>query len=108
MFCTECGQQMADEAKFCAFCGTRRAVAPVSGNEVQAAAAPPKPDVPGVTPPPPVRAIRSTAEIMPIRVRPVAPPPLVDELPAASEPGEAWPEEESAAPPMYVPEPPVP
>ena len=34
MFCTECGQQMADEAKFCAYCGTRRAL-PASGNEAQ-------------------------------------------------------------------------
>ena len=77
MFCTECGQQMADEAKFCAFCGTRRAL-PVSGNEAQVAA-PPKPEPPAMNPPSPVRTIRSTAEIMPMRVRPAAPRPPVEE-----------------------------
>ena len=81
MFCTECGQPMADEAKFCAFCGTRR-INPAVGRE---AATPPvvpaKPDAPVVAPPPlsvpaPPRPIRSTAEIMPIRAqRPVPPPP---------------------------------
>ena len=115
MFCTECGQVMADEAKFCAFCGTRRAMAPASGSEVQAPAAPPRVEAPTATAPPaPVRTIRSTAEIMPMRcVRPLqrlrwssrrrSSPTAITVGPAAE-----WPEEESAAPPMYVPEPPPP
>lgn len=117
MFCTECGQVMADEAKFCAFCGTRRAVAPVPASEVQAPAAPPRVEAPSVTAPPaPGRTIRSTAEIMQMRARPAAPKAPVEELAAvASEPespplpNAEWPEEESAAPPMYlVSEPPTP
>ena len=103
MFCTECGQQMADEAKFCAYCGTRRAL-PAFANDAQSVV-PPKPEAPGLNPTP-VRTIRSTAEIMPMRVRPAAPKPPFDE-PVASEPAAEWPEEESAAPPMYVPDPPV-
>ena len=55
-----------------------------------------------VTPPPPPRAIRSTAEIMPIRMQRPA-PPVIDT--GREEPVAQWPEpeEESAAPPMYVP-----
>ena len=108
MFCTECGQQMADEAKFCAYCGTRRAVT-LSGNEVPIVAAPPKAEAPSVTPPPaPVRAIRSTAEIMPMRVRPAVPrapveePPVIEpEPPLPLEPVASWREEESAPPPIF-------
>jgi uncharacterized protein YjdB len=115
MFCTECGQVMADEAKFCAFCGTRRAIAPASGSEVQASATPPRVEAPTATvTPTPVRTIRSTAEIMQMRARPAAPRSLAEE-PHEVEPGPQslpvpnadWPEEESAAPPMYV-EPPTP
>ena len=73
MFCTECGQTMADEAKFCAFCGTRRAVAPASASETQAPATPPRVEVRRNCPPAPVRTIRSTAEIMQMRPRPAAP-----------------------------------
>lgn len=113
MFCTECGQQMADEAKFCAFCGTRRAL-PAYGSDVQAAV-PPRPEPPSMNPPSPVRTVRSTAEIMPLRVRPAAPRPPLEEPPvfepeprATPEPVAAWPDEESAAPAMSVPEPPAP
>ena len=109
MFCTECGQLMADEAKFCAFCGTRRAIAATSGSEVQAPAAPPRVEAP--TPAAPlaaVRAIRSTAEIMQMRARPAVPQSPVEEPRAAEpepQPNADWPVEESSAPPMYVPEP---
>lgn len=104
MFCTECGQVMADEAKFCAYCGTRRSIAPVVEAAVQAP--PPRPETT------PMRTIRSTAEIMPIRMqRPAAPPPVVETSREEPEPAESvmpWPEEESNAPPMYAPpEPPV-
>jgi len=68
MFCTECGQPMADEAKFCAYCGTRRVVPPVAG-QTASADVKPEPQAPApVTAP--ARTIRSTAEIMPIRLRP--------------------------------------
>ena len=82
MFCTECGQAMADEAKFCAFCGTRRSIAAASGSEVQAPAAPPRVEASTATAPAPVRTIRSTAEIMPMRVRPAAPTTPVEQTPA--------------------------
>jgi zinc ribbon protein/immunoglobulin I-set domain protein len=104
MFCTECGQQMADEAKFCAYCGTRRTL-PASANDAPAPALP-KLDAPSPNPAPPLRTIRSTAEIMPIRVRPAPPQPPVDE-PSLPDQVTEWPEQESAAPPMYVPEPPA-
>ena len=115
MFCTECGQVIADEAKFCAFCGTRRIVAPASGGEAQTSPAPRQPDTPSVDSPAPVRTIRSTAEIMQMRARPAAPRPPVEEPPVVErerhlplEPTGSWPEEESAAPPIFVaPEPPA-
>jgi len=84
MFCTECGQQMADEAKFCAYCGTRRAVPPL----VSTMAVTPSPHVepPATQPSAPPRAGRSTADIMPIRPpqRPVPVHPVVE--PPANEP----------------------
>src|SRR5664279_6033842 len=111
MFCTECGQSMVDEAKFCAFCGTRRLVTP-SSSDAPAPAVPPRVDAPVVTPPPsPVRTVRSTAEIMQMRVHPaqwppVEEPPRVEPEPA--QPVATWAEEESAAPPMFpVPTPAV-
>jgi zinc-ribbon domain/Immunoglobulin I-set domain len=99
MFCTECGQVMADEAKFCAYCGTRRSIAPV------VEAPPPRPEAPSVAPA--ARTIRSTAEIMPIRMQRPAPLPPVSEV-SREEPEHAesvvqWPEEESNAPSMYAP-----
>jgi hypothetical protein len=98
MFCTECGQAMADEAKFCAYCGTRRVVPTVEATTQ--AAPPPRPETP------PARTIRSTAEIMPIRVQRPAPPPVAEPSrpePQFAEPVVPWPEEESNAPPMYPP-----
>ena len=89
MFCTECGQPMADEAKFCAFCGTRRIV-PAAAKEAAAPPAPAaKPGAPSVVPPPApasgpgaARTIRSTAEIMPIRVRAAEQPAPVEDRPS--------------------------
>jgi len=112
MFCTECGQPMGDNAKFCAYCGTRRTV-PAVGGEVAATAA--TPAVPATTP---ARTIRSTAEIMPIRVqRSSAPPPRVSEAgpieadePEVAGPSLPWPveEETGAASPLFTaPEPAV-
>jgi hypothetical protein len=120
MFCTECGQQMGDDAKFCAYCGTRRTVVP-AGTEVSATPLPPRPEPTVVTTPPPTRTtIRSTAEIMPIRVqRPSPPPPRVTEAEPVVEPDERrvgetpvpWPTDESASPSLFtqpvVPPPPV-
>jgi hypothetical protein len=78
MFCIECGQAMADEAKFCAYCGTRRAVLPPAG-DVAGARVPSAKSVeqPVSAPPPTIRPVRSTAEIMPIRMpsAPSVPPP---------------------------------
>src|SRR5215471_2467742 len=71
MFCTECGQSIADDAKFCAYCGTRRKVA-ASTTTPPAASSPEPPVAP--------RPVRSTAEIMPIRMqRPPVPQPRVTE-----------------------------
>jgi zinc-ribbon domain/Immunoglobulin I-set domain len=110
MFCTECGQAIGDEAKFCAYCGTRRAVPPVA--DAATSAPSPRQEPPSVAPPAPARTIRSTAEIMPIRMqRTVPPPPVTDVSGEELEHAESvvpWPEEESNAPPMYAPpEPPV-
>jgi len=111
MFCTECGQSIADDAKFCAYCGTRRTVSPPG-----AAAAAPAPTSstpePPAAPPQAARTVRSTAEIMPIRMqRPAAPQPRVTEAgPVESEPeepAEPWPSEASAPPPLFAQQPPV-
>ena len=112
MFCIECGQPMADEAKFCAYCGTRRAV-PLVGRE--SVTAHEKPEPPSVTAPPaPARTIRSTAEIMPIRVQRPAPPPPVPEEPRVEpddlqhvEAAVPWRQEQIAPPPFASPEPTV-
>jgi len=111
MFCTECGQPMADEAKFCAYCGTRRIVSPTGAEAV----AGPEPSAsPQIVPPPaPPRAVRPAAEITPIRPaqRPVPPPPVVE--PPAMGPDDLSHVEEAvpwqynqpepvAAPPAYV------
>ncbi len=117
MFCIECGQAMADEAKFCAYCGTRRAVprqsGEVSGNQV----CPDKPAERQVVVPPPapaVRLTRSTAEIMPVPIsRPVtALPATPQRIPAeAAAPAEAArpmaADQNRVAPPVQRYEPPV-
>jgi zinc-ribbon domain/Immunoglobulin I-set domain len=113
MFCIACGRQMSDEERFCSQCGTRRAVIPTDA----VASVPTSParteQPPSVTPAMPVRPVRSTTEIMPIRVtRPAPPPP--DAVPAGTEEEAAgyavvpWPAEESANPPqLSAPEPPA-
>jgi len=106
MFCTECGQSIADDAKFCAYCGTRRSV-PVSP---AAAGAPPTVSSP--EPPVAPRPVRSTAEIMPIRLqRPPVPQPRVTEpRPVQPEPDEAvaaWSSEEAVPPPLFAQQAPV-
>ena len=69
---------------------------------------------PSVTPPAPVRPIRSTTEIMPIRVtRPAPPPPEAVTAQTEDQSGNSfgrlpWPAEESATPPQFsAPEPPA-
>ena len=109
MFCTECGQAMADEAKFCAYCGTRRAVLPAAGDASLVQTPLTKPEPPSVTPSAPLRTIRSTAEIMPIRTPlPTAPPPIDREAsrihPEEAAPSHSvvpWPGEESSTPPLF-------
>jgi zinc ribbon protein/immunoglobulin I-set domain protein len=121
MFCTECGQQMPDEAKFCAYCGTRRVVTPAAGQASAPAVPEPKIEAPPAAAPvaPPPLTIRSTAEIMPVRVRPVTQRAAVDapapesQVEAASETPAAWQPEENSAPlfasaqPVKPPAPPV-
>jgi len=112
MFCTECGQQMADEAKFCAFCGTKRSV-PAAGRETAAPPQPPAPEPPRAVPPA-TSPVRSTAEITPIRVqRPTAPPPAPTPAPTYPEPPHQtdsvvpWPSTEETTPPLFTSPPPV-
>lgn len=112
MFCIECGQPMADEAKFCAYCGTRRAVPAATREAVAPTPPPPMPEPPNIAPPVPVRPIRSTAEIMPIRMqRPTAPPPPMEPQPVQPEAVEhvesvvPWPAEEPESL-QYAPPPP--
>ena len=106
MFCTECGQSIADDAKFCAYCGTRRTILARGA----AAAAPPpastSPEPPAVTPPTP-RPVRSTAEIMPIRMqRASVPQTRVSEAGPVEleqdEPVMPWPAEETTPPPLFA------
>src|ERR1035441_2771299 len=109
MFCIACGRQMSDEARFCSQCGTRRAVIPTdAANSVPTSPARTE-QPPSVAPPAALRPIRSTAEIMPIRVPQAAAAP-----PAAVQPAEPshsvvpWPEEENASPTLIsAPEPPT-
>ena len=105
MFCTECGQPMAEEAKFCAYCGTRKIVPP-SREEVaaaQPAASRPEPQTAAAS----SRPLRSTAEITPIRVqRAAAPPPSEPEAPGVQEDEQSsaavpWRLEDSPAPPLF-------
>lgn len=112
MFCTECGQPMADEAKFCAYCGTRR-VTPQAGKPAPSPSAPEqRVEVqPGAPTPAPARAIRSTAEIMPNRLRPTAPSPSLDaplpepESLSTPDPATEWQPEVRSAPLFASPEP---
>ena len=117
MYCIACGRQMGDEERFCSQCGTRRAVIPKDADAVSAPTPPARPEQPASVPPAPLRAIRSTAEIMPIRMPlPTAPPPppAHDSFTAQPEdqaPGHTvvrWPGEESATPSQFpASEPPV-
>ncbi len=116
MFCTECGQTMTDEAKFCAYCGTRRAISPAGGDATLAQTPATKPESLASTAPVPMRTMRSTAEIMPMRT---PPPPIArdavrtpPEEPSPSHSVVPWPGEESAPlfstqepPPVREPEP---
>src|SRR5215469_14523708 len=107
MFCTECGQSIADDAKFCAYCGTRRTI-PASG--APAAAPPARSSSP--EPPPSPRPVRSTAEIMPIRMQgSPLPRPRVSEAgpvePEQDEPAVPWPAEERTPPPLFGQQPQV-
>jgi len=110
MFCTECGQSIADDAKFCAYCGTRRSV-PAPGAAAQTAPPPVSAPAPPAGAPSATRPVRSTPEVMPIRVqRPPVPQPRVTEAgpveAAPQEPAAPWPSEESAPPPLFAQQPP--
>jgi len=111
MFCIACGRQMGDDERFCSQCGTRRAVIPAAAEPAIQAPPPPRSEAPVA---PPVRPVRSTAEIMPMRVqRPPAPPamerPSVEPEPPQYQPEHVpWPESQVPDPaPYYAPEPPV-
>ena len=108
MFCTECGQSIADDAKFCAYCGTRRTI-PASG---AAATAVQQPAASSPEPPTAPRPVRSTAEIMPIRLQraPVPQPRVTEAGPVEAEQDDSvvpWPAEENTPPPLFAPEPQV-
>jgi len=103
MFCIACGRQMNDEERFCSQCGTRRAVIPTETDPVRMPVPPVRAEQPPSVPPPAsVRPIRSTAEIMPMRVqRPTAPPP-VEEAPPPMDARAHWQEEEPATPSLFT------
>ena len=110
MFCIACGRQMSDEERFCSQCGTRRAVIPTDAAASSVPTSPARTEQPpSVAPPAALRPIRSTAEIMPIRVPQAAAPPPTAVQPA--EPSHSvvpWPEEENASPTLFsTPEPPT-
>ena len=110
MYCIACGRQMSDEERFCSQCGTRRAVIPTDADAASVPASHVRPEPPpSLVPPAPLRAMRSTAEIMPIRTpRPATPPPTAQEIVTAPaeepEPSHSvvpWPTEESANPALF-------
>jgi|HubBroStandDraft_6_1064221.scaffolds.fasta_scaffold56807_2 hypothetical protein len=102
MFCIACGRQMNDEERFCSQCGTRRAVIPTD-TDTPRIPAPVRAEQPASVPTPAsVRPIRSTAEIMPMRVpRPAAPPP-VEAAPPPLDSAVHWPEERVAPPSLFT------
>ena len=110
MFCTECGQQIADDAKFCAYCGTRRSV-PAVARETSVPAVQPAPPEPPRAVAPPASPVRSTADVTPIRTpRPGPPPPaqhVHQEPPQQEDSVVRWPAKEEA-PPLFTPPQPVP
>jgi hypothetical protein len=102
MFCIACGRQMNDEERFCSQCGTRRAVIPTEAPAATIAAPSSRQEQSPVAPAS-VRPIRSTAEIMPMRVQRQAVPAPVEPAPQDSfaQWSEPEAERESAAPPMF-------
>ena len=81
MFCAQCGQRIADGAKFCSHCGAA-APTPVAANPTPVAPAPPvsPPPLPAVEPAPPISPPpRPAVE----RAAPIAPPPRPAVEPAA-------------------------
>ena len=107
MYCIACGRQMSDEERFCSQCGTRRAVIPTDAVAPNVPTSPARPEQPpSMTTPAPLRTIRSTAEIMPIRI-PQAPAPPQPEEQEPSRTVVPWPAEESVPTPLFsAPEPP--
>ncbi len=107
MFCTECGQPMADEAKFCAL--LRHAEIGSAPAERDCACSDAQVETPMLSPHRhPARAIRSTAEITPIRVQRPAPPPWPPIQPAAvCSSLDLAPAEERPAPQFAAPDPPA-
>ena len=109
MFCIACGRQMNDEERFCSQCGTRRAVIPTEAASSVPTSPAREEQPPSVAPPAAARPIRSTAEIMPIRVPQAPPPPPAAVPPLEPVPSHfvvPWPEEESPSPTLFsAPEP---
>lgn len=107
MFCTECGQQIADDAKFCAYCGTKRSV-PAAARETAVSPAPPEP--PRAVPPP-ASPVRSAADVTPIRAQRPGPPPaqhVYQEPPQQEDSVVRWPAKDEAPPPLFTPPQPAP
>src|ERR1019366_4864886 len=107
MFCIACGRQMSDEERFCSQCGTRRAVIPADADATRVPTPPARLEQsPSVPPPATLRPVRSTAEIMPIRMPlPTAPPPAATTAPpqelTPSHSVVPWPKEESGSPAVF-------
>lgn len=102
MFCIACGRQMNDEERFCSQCGTRRAVIPTDAPVSSVPAPLARQEQPLIaTPPLAARPIRSTAEIMPIRVQRQAAPPPVEAAPPMDSVVH-WPEEQTATPSLFT------
>jgi hypothetical protein len=104
-FCTNCGQSLPENARFCAGCGTAVAGAQATPQQPPAAAVPPVATPPAA--PPPVAVPPPPVAHPPVAVPlPVAPPPPVYQAPpqAAYQPPPAY---QAPPQPAYQPPPPA-
>ena len=95
MFCSKCGKEIGNDAKFCGFCGARNEFA------AQFSQTPPAPPIPPVPPVPPIPPVPPVPPIPP--VPPTPPVPLVAPVPQAAEVQPVQPVQEEEATILFEP-----